>query len=163
MKGILRWIRDLRWRAVYVLGLTVEEQAQTTQQICCSPNEVVEFIDLEVLDTGEIVETEFYWHTDDPLAVILSFHCGKQWLIGREVLADGQWARSGAGDVIITPMGSMNLHMVLRGEEGSTGLVLKGMDLNRFLTRTYAIVPVGKEVYEMTPADQALMKGEQAW
>ncbi|WP_347404550.1 SsgA family sporulation/cell division regulator [Streptomyces sp. MST-110588] len=71
------------------------------------------------------------------------------WTFGRELLADGLLAPSGAGDVRIWPCGPNRTVMELHTEGGLAMVQFTRRDLHRFLTRSYTLVARGHEPHHL--------------
>lgn len=90
------------------------------------------------------------WSRERPFAVLCTFQDQrgpKEWLISRELLAEGLYAPTGVGDVSLFPsleqLGSVEL--VLDSPSGRCGVLFTRLALYRFLKETYELVPAGSE------------------
>ncbi|MEV0173655.1 SsgA family sporulation/cell division regulator [Streptomyces sp. NPDC050803] len=88
----------------------------------------------------------------DPLAVHIDFPPevsldgeGVSWTFARTLLADGLRGPAGAGDVHIWPCGRARTVLELHSPYGLALLQFDTSALERFVLRTYAVVPAGQE------------------
>ncbi|QMU70053.1 SsgA family sporulation/cell division regulator [Streptacidiphilus sp. P02-A3a] len=68
-----------------------------------------------------------------------------QWVIGRDLIADGLLGPVGIGDVRIFPHGDSTAIELYSGQENAL-LTVATRDLAQFLDATRALVPLGSEV-----------------
>lgn len=83
----------------------------------------------------------------DPYAVRVVFHGPRDdvaWLVDRQLLVAGRSAPAGLGDVLVRP-GDGVVEIRFRSPDGSLDTVLPRVDLDLFLARTLAVVPLGEE------------------
>ncbi|WP_030775813.1 SsgA family sporulation/cell division regulator [Streptomyces sp. NRRL S-920] len=92
------------------------------------------------------------YSAEDPLAVRITFPSEASldgmevtWIFARQLLEDGLGAPSGGGDVHIWPCGRARTVMEFHSHEGLALVQFDKIDLRRFLTRSYAAVPAGRE------------------
>lgn len=85
----------------------------------------------------------------DPFAVALVFHGPSDdvvWLVDRQLLMAGRDAAAGEGDVLVRPArGEGTIVIQLRSPDGTLEAVLPRDDLDAFVARTLALVPLGEE------------------
>lgn len=85
----------------------------------------------------------------DPYAVALVFHGPSDdvvWLVDRQLLMAGRDAAVGEGDVLVRPArGEGTIVIQLRSPDGTLEAVLPRDDLDAFVARTLAVVPIGEE------------------
>lgn len=96
------------------------------------------------------VETELIYQADDPFAVTMKFHSGGSvatWIMGRDLLSEGMTAKSGAGDVRLSPHGRA-LVLELVSDRHVTVFRLTRSTLRKFLDATYRLVPAGTEHFD---------------
>ncbi|MEV7236555.1 SsgA family sporulation/cell division regulator [Streptomyces sp. NPDC051020] len=98
------------------------------------------------------IPTRLLYRSQDPLAVQLLFRDGLQglipWVFARDLLAAGTQALSGEGDVRVWPAETgpeALLHLLLSSPHGSAHLTASLPAVERWLHRTYQLVPVGRE------------------
>lgn len=89
---------------------------------------------------------------DDPYAIRMSFHVGMddpvEWLFARDLLAVGMRTRAGEGDVRVWPGpadGQDVLNIALSSPFGRAHFQASLAALSAFLTRTFEVVPLGRE------------------
>ncbi|MEU6665819.1 SsgA family sporulation/cell division regulator [Streptomyces sp. NPDC046727] len=99
-----------------------------------------------------LVPTRLLYRSQDPLAVQFLFQDGLQglvpWIFARDLLAAGTQALSGDGDVQVWPAGSGPeglLHLLLSSPHGSAHLTASLPAVERWLHRTYQLVPAARE------------------
>jgi hypothetical protein len=100
------------------------------------------------------VRASMRFDQDDPYAVHVVFHPGNpdaeqvSWSFARELLAAGLVEPSGIGDVRVwpwsTPRGD-SIALALSSPDGNALFELSRSLVARFLRRSYALVPKGKE------------------
>lgn len=98
------------------------------------------------------VPAQLHYKPADPLAVRISFPpeisldgAAVDWAFARELLAEGLRAPAGRGDVRIRPYGPERTVMEFHADEGVAMVQMKTADVRRFLERSYAAVPAGRE------------------
>ncbi|MGI8306404.1 SsgA family sporulation/cell division regulator [Saccharopolyspora hattusasensis] len=97
------------------------------------------------------VRVEMRYESSEPYAVNMSFHAGMSgqidWLIARDLLADGLVVASGEGDVQIIPQ--LDNHEVviiaLSSPSGQAAFEAPAAKLAEFLDETYGVVAPGDE------------------
>ncbi|MET7636848.1 SsgA family sporulation/cell division regulator [Streptomyces sp. NPDC005078] len=99
-----------------------------------------------------LVPTQLLYRSQDPLAVQLLFQDGLQgpvpWVFARDLLAAGTRTLSGDGDVQVWPDRSGRealLHLLLPSPHGSAHLTAPLPAIERWLHRTYRLVPAARE------------------
>ncbi|QEU89654.1 SsgA family sporulation/cell division regulator [Streptomyces kanamyceticus] len=92
----------------------------------------------------------------DPLAVQMTFPSQAAldgvevtWIFARQLLEDGLTAPAGAGDVHVWPCGRARTVLEFHAPQGLALVQFDKIALRRFLTRSYAVVPVGGEVADL--------------
>lgn len=103
----------------------------------------------------EVVPARFRYDQADPYAVSVTFHTEPDaetatWTFARELLATGLDQPAGLGDVRIWPSLWVTPHgyqvtIELSSPDGHAVLAMPRRALLRFLRRTYALVPRGRE------------------
>ncbi|MFF1744491.1 SsgA family sporulation/cell division regulator [Streptomyces mirabilis] len=71
-----------------------------------------------------------------------------EWVLGRELLADGLTGSAGCGDIRVWPAvgrGDQAMYIVLRSPAGTALLEVPVQDIRTFLEHTEALVPRGTE------------------
>ncbi|MEH0639085.1 SsgA family sporulation/cell division regulator [Streptomyces bottropensis] len=103
------------------------------------------------------VPVSLRYSSDDPLAVHLDFPADISlngtmvtWTFSRDLLEKGVAAPAGTGDVHIWPCGRLRTVVELRSPYGTALLRFEKAALQRFLLRSYGVVPAGRE--ELGPA-----------
>ncbi|EMF57883.1 MULTISPECIES: SsgA family sporulation/cell division regulator [Streptomyces] len=103
------------------------------------------------------VPASLRYSSDDPLAVHLDFPADISlngtmvtWTFSRDLLEKGVAAPAGTGDVHIWPCGRLRTVVELRSPYGTALLRFEKAALQRFLLRSYGVVPAGRE--ELGPA-----------
>ncbi|WP_411141954.1 SsgA family sporulation/cell division regulator [Streptomyces sp. x-80] len=98
------------------------------------------------------VPAVLHYHLADPLAVRMSFPpeisldgVAVDWAFARELLAEGLSSPAGRGDVRVRPCGPDRTVMEFHADEGIAMVQLDTADVRQFLTRSYAVVPAGRE------------------
>ncbi|MGV9351095.1 SsgA family sporulation/cell division regulator [Streptomyces spiralis] len=99
------------------------------------------------------VPTRLSYSPYDPYAVEVTFRFGQAcpvtWVFSRELLAEGLHGPCGQGDVRIWPvLGDARceaLCLVLSAPDGSAVLEVPTAVVERWLKRTYRVVPAGRE------------------
>ncbi|MET8953004.1 SsgA family sporulation/cell division regulator [Streptomyces sp. NPDC004393] len=120
--------------------------------ICC----VDHMLDME-LETPQglrvTVPTQLLYRAQDPLSVEFLFHDIRlgpvPWTFARELLTTGLLTPSGDGDVRVWPTGTgaeALLHLTLSSPHGSAHLTTALKAVERWLCRTYQLVPSDREV-----------------
>ncbi|QIY69946.1 SsgA family sporulation/cell division regulator [Streptomyces sp. RLB1-33] len=85
-----------------------------------------------------VVRATFFTDTDEPA----------EWVLGRDLLADGLRGSAGCGDIRIWPAvsrGDQAMYLVLRSPAGTALLEVPVQDVRTFLENTEALVPRGTE------------------
>ncbi|MGK5631688.1 SsgA family sporulation/cell division regulator [Streptomyces sp. URMC 123] len=92
------------------------------------------------------------YRRDDPLAVRICFPpraslvgSDVAWVFARDLLATGLEEPAGEGDVHIRPFGDEFVVMEFHAPAGTAMVRLDSPGLRRFLQRSYALVPAGRE------------------
>lgn len=103
-------------------------------------------------DRGSTLPTSLVFDPGDPYAVALVFHTSAgdiRWLVDRELLVRAGSAPAGEGDVMAWPAHAVDGRpvVVMRLQAPSGRLVLRVdvEDLDDFLWRSLALVPIGTE------------------
>ncbi|MER6126655.1 SsgA family sporulation/cell division regulator [Streptomyces sp. NPDC001795] len=105
-------------------------------------------------DVDRPVVADLIYDSADPYAVCMTFQlcqeASVQWVIGRDLLLDGQRELTGLGDVQVWPSQDRGVHRVciaLRPfPEGEPAvLAVSARALEGFLRRTLDVVPLGTE------------------
>jgi len=98
------------------------------------------------------VRTTLTYRSEDPYAVGLTFHAGSgdvEWLLARNLLSRGLLTPIGDGDVRVFPSigedGRAVTVLVFSSPDGRLLAELASDDLQAFLTRTFQLVPAGRE------------------
>ncbi len=113
----------------------------------------VRMVSLEVPgERGGEVPVSLTYDPQDPYAVALVFHTAEgdvTWMVARELLVVGAGSPTGDGDVMVWPALTLELEdaVVIRLQAPGGRLVLRlGLaELDDFLARTLALVPLGTE------------------
>ncbi|RPE46897.1 sporulation and cell division protein SsgA [Streptomyces sp. Ag109_O5-1] len=99
-----------------------------------------------------VVPTRLVYEAHDPFAVRFVFHpdtdYSVQWVMARDLIAQGLSRPSGQGDVRIWPTGSgddAELNLVLSSPSGVARLTAQLSAVAQWLERTYGLVPAGHE------------------
>ena len=102
------------------------------------------------------LSTTFDYDPEDPWAVRLVFHgptSDIDWLVARDVLLDGLRGPAGDGDVRCWPdwdtAGRPAVALEFRSPGGRLVTRVQRQELERFLVRTLAEVPVGEESVDL--------------
>jgi hypothetical protein len=96
----------------------------------------------------------------DPYAVRVVFHGPADdvtWLVDRQLLMAGRYVPAGVGDVLIRPDLDGRVEIRFRSPAGSLVTLLPLADLDHFLARTLAIVPLGREQVDTERLREALL------
>ncbi|HEY1702834.1 MAG TPA: SsgA family sporulation/cell division regulator [Trebonia sp.] len=107
-------------------------------------------------DEGVPLVASLYYSAEDPYAIRIAFHAGLdepiEWVLGRELLAQGLSGREGLGDVQVWPSAAFRdsvpggvLNIALSSPFGQAHFEAPATDLGEFLHRTYQVVPIGRE------------------
>jgi hypothetical protein len=98
------------------------------------------------------VPTTLTYRRTDPYAVTLTFHSGSgdvEWIVARTLLLQGLAAPSGEGDVKVFPSfdqdGQPIAVLDFSSPDGSLMASACAHELQSFLARTFAVVPIGTE------------------
>lgn len=98
------------------------------------------------------VATTLGYRESDPYAVTLTFHAGGadvEWVVARTLLLQGLAAPAGEGDVKVFPSIDDNARAVavldFSSPDGRLVTQASTYELQTFLARTFAVVPVGTE------------------
>ena len=94
------------------------------------------------------VTATFSYRVADPLAVTALFSTldgEREWVFARDLLLDGLAFPSGGGDVLVSPVGGDQVHIVLVSPVGSARLVCDRTAITCFLDQVYALVPTDRE------------------
>lgn len=103
---------------------------------------------------GRIVDipTTLGYRQNDPYAVSLTFHAGSgdvEWVMSRALLLQGLVAPAGEGDVKIAPSIDEDARAVVvidfSSPDGRLVAQASSHEVQTFLARTFAMVPVGTE------------------
>ncbi|MCH9817151.1 MAG: SsgA family sporulation/cell division regulator [Actinomycetia bacterium] len=98
--------------------------------------------------TNGSVLAMFSYEPSDPFAVTARFTTGDlevSWTFGRELLREGLLGTSGLGDVRFSHRNRREINLDLVSPDGSARIVCDATALNRFLARSYALLPAGQE------------------
>jgi hypothetical protein len=94
----------------------------------------------------------FHYDAMDPYAVTATFLVGDgvevDWVLARDLLADGLHRRTGNGDVVICPSSgaaAAEVELMLSVPEGRARVTLPAETLAAFLQATHHVVPPGSE------------------
>jgi hypothetical protein len=85
-----------------------------------------------------VVRATFFTHTEEPA----------EWVLGRDLLADGLRVSAGCGDIRVWPAvgrGDQAMYIVLGSPAGTALLEVPVQDVRTFLEDTEALVPPGTE------------------
>ena len=131
------------------------------------PDTITRALTLELIDgagAATTVEAELRYDVTDPFAITASFVTGEltvEWVFARDLLAQGRYEPTGDGDVHVWPCLSARGESVtiieLSSPDGEALMQARTSDVNDFLTRTEAAVPMGSET-ERIDIDQALAR-----
>jgi hypothetical protein len=98
------------------------------------------------------VPTTLGYRNDDPYAISMTFHSGSgdvEWVVSRTLLLQGLAAPAGQGDVRIYPSIDEHARAVTMldfcSPDGRLVAQADSHELQAFLSRTFAAVPVGTE------------------
>ncbi|RLL67276.1 SsgA family sporulation/cell division regulator [Streptomyces sp. Z26] len=98
------------------------------------------------------LSTTLRYDTGDPLAVRAVFPADASldgaevaWVFSRDLLDAGTDAPAGEGDVQLWPCGPAHTMLELHTADGVALVELRSSDVRRFLERSYAAVPRGRE------------------
>jgi hypothetical protein len=130
-----------------------------------APDLITHHLTLELIDGDGISTTlgvRMMYDLQDPYAAIAEFQTPKgsvRWVFARQLLADGIYAPTGAGDVQVWP--SLDTHgrsvivLELSSPDGTALLQASTKEVAAFLQSTEEAVPVGSEE-QYTDIDAAL-------
>lgn len=104
------------------------------------------------------------WSSSDPLAVTFKF-TDREWLLSRDLLAEGMDFPTGIGDVLLCPAesDSEHLRLYLSSPTGNAELLVPTYDLGMFLAETFTEMPSGLEVIPDYHFDQLLEDSIDEW
>lgn len=112
-------------------------------------------ITVECMDERGIrheIDTVLGYRSSDPFAVAMTFVTSDGnlvWTFGRDLLARGTESPVGEGDVHVAPAiglsGRAMVSIELSSPDGHLVLLARASDVNAFLVRTLAVVPMGTE------------------
>lgn len=98
------------------------------------------------------VPTTLGYRADDPYAVSLTFHSGAgdvEWVASRMLLVQGLGDDAGDGDIKVSPSvdddGTSILVLDFSSPDGELVAHADAFEVQSFLTRSFALVPVGTE------------------
>ncbi|MEU8570411.1 SsgA family sporulation/cell division regulator [Streptomyces pathocidini] len=98
------------------------------------------------------VKAVLRYDAGDPLAVRMCFPpkaslVGSEvsWIFGRDLLAAGLGSPAGDGDVHVRPHGEDETVLEFHASVGTAMVRVRTAELSRFLRRSYACVPAGRE------------------
>jgi hypothetical protein len=101
-----------------------------------------------VAGAGEQVDTQLSYRATDPYAVVIAFADENvEWVVGRDLVADGLCRSAGIGDVRIgpDPTDETGTLIELSSPGGTASLRVDSDVLADFLRQTTELVPVGTE------------------
>lgn len=97
----------------------------------------------------------FAWSDTDPFEVRLTLLPGRRgvvtWYLSRDLLAEALRGPVGQGDVRVKPDVAGFLLLTLTSPDGCAVFRVARRALREFLAGTFAVVPVGTEVYPIDP------------
>jgi len=112
-------------------------------------------ITVECMDERGIrheIDTVLGYRSSDPFAIAMTFITpdgNLVWTFGRDLLSRGTEAPIGEGDVHVAPAiglsGRSMVSIELSSPDGHLVLLARASDVNDFLARTLAVVPLGTE------------------
>lgn len=112
-------------------------------------------ITVECMDERGIrheIDTVLSYRSSDPFAIAMTFITpdgNLVWTFGRDLLSRGTEAPVGEGDVHVAPAvglsGRSMVSIELSSPDGHLVLMARASDVNDFLARTLAVVPLGTE------------------
>ncbi|MQY14289.1 Sporulation-specific cell division protein SsgB [Streptomyces sp. RB5] len=92
---------------------------------------------------------ELHFDRRDPYAVRLSVGSTSlgtvDWVFARDLLAQGLHWEAGTGDVVVAPRFDGRVRIVVRTRAGAAALDIDVPAVERFLERTWRVVPLGAE------------------
>jgi hypothetical protein len=102
------------------------------------------------------LEDSFLYSREDPYAVRIAFHTGRdepvEWTFARDLLSTGIEGCEGHGDITVWPSAGSEggapgsvLHIELSSTFGRAHFEAPAGEISDFLRRTYQIVPAGDE------------------
>src|SRR4051812_7308462 len=104
------------------------------------------------------------YDVSDPYAVTATFLVGREaevdWVLARDLLADGLHGRTGDGDVVLGPLtgpGSREVELTLSAPQGVVRLTFPADALATFLEASHQVVPPGSES-EFLDIDATIMQ-----
>ncbi|MFB6815526.1 SsgA family sporulation/cell division regulator [Streptomyces sp. NPDC056347] len=102
------------------------------------------------------VPARLRYRPNDPYAVSFAFRTGAEspvtWTFARDLLADGLLRLAGEGDVLLWPSGTGHhavLNIALSSPAGRARLAAPLREVTDWLTRTYQLVPAGRETDDL--------------
>jgi len=130
--------------------------------------DIVDVVTMQLIGPDESVMpvlAELSYRVCDPYtvrAVFTGSHTMSTWLLGRELIAQGleadQDSCAGTGDVQVWRDEDRSYVLIsLNGVEGNALLASPAEPLERFITKTEALVPFGNESDQMDPEISALI------
>lgn len=138
-------------QAVALLNQAPTEHTLSPVDVLPSPLSEVDYASVDTFGltvTGLRVAINLYFCTGDPYAVLITFPGeDTEWVVGRDLLLEGQHRPAGLGDVQVAPSGgSRGLYLRLRTpQDGEVVLRLPMGDIRAFLAAVYRLVPSGAE------------------
>jgi Streptomyces sporulation and cell division protein, SsgA len=109
---------------------------------------------VDACGNAHTLDAAFGYDPKDPYAVTMTFYVPGDcvvWTFGRELLLTGLHDPAGDGDVHVWPEGDTDgspasaVMVELCSPDGHLLALVRGTDVQRFLNRTYDLVPVGNE------------------
>jgi hypothetical protein len=96
---------------------------------------------------GAAVSARWSYDPADPYTICLSVRCGiwRDWVLARDLLADGLFAATGDGDVRVEPYPGDALLVTLDSPSGHALLLLDARHAERALLGSYALVAAETE------------------
>lgn len=102
------------------------------------------------------VPTVLAYDSSDPFAVTASFDTGGDapivWVFARDLLLEGLQRPAGQGDVTVWPSiedDGDTIHVALSSPDGEAEFQASASQIERFLARTFALVPIGEELHNI--------------
>lgn len=97
----------------------------------------------------EILDVDLGYRKDYPLEVRFRFYDedgSVEWMMARDLLANGMMRKQGEGDVVIDPADDGVVSVTLRVLSEQMEIVFSSDDLYKFLVATYTEVAEGEEL-----------------